>query len=463
MTDTPPVQYANTPDGLDIAFMTHGDGPIDLVVIPAYVSNLDFWWERPEHARFADRLAAFARVILFDKRGTGLSSRLTGTPDLETRMSDLRTVLDACGARRVVLQAHVLDGTALAAMFAAAHPERTDSLILWCPAAKGRWAADYPWGESLDEFEERMKFTLEHWGRDSMVPAWNLEENAPMWAEDRQVAHWMVRYFRNAATPGEAAALARLLFDLDVRTLLSSVAASTLVMYRDGWGDEEAEHMRHVAALLPNARVAALDGVDRPMWLGDQEAVVAEIQEFLTGVRPMPTPDRVLATVLFTDIVGSTERAAELGDARWREVLSRHDDLVRAEVERAGGRLIKTTGDGVLATFDGPARAVRCAVAIGEATQSLRLEVRAGVHTGEIELIGDDVGGVAVAIGARVAASAGANQVWTSSTVKDLTAGSGLTFEDVGEHELKGVPERWRLYRVVPEGDYATPPMGGPA
>jgi len=201
--------------------------------------------------------------------------------------------------------------------------------------------------------------------------------------------------------------------------------------------------------LLPNARVVALDGIDRPMWVGDPELVLAEIQEFLTGVRPIPAPDRVLATVLFTDIVGSTERSADLGDARWRDVLARHDDLVSTEIQRAGGQLIKTTGDGVLATFDGPARAVRCAVAIEEAVRSLRLKVRAGVHTGEIESIGEDVGGVAVAIAARVAASAAADQVWTSSTVKDLTAGSGLTFEDAGEHELKGIPDRWRLYRVA--------------
>jgi class 3 adenylate cyclase len=447
--DQPPVQYATSRDGLDIAYMTHGDGPVNLVVIPAYVSNLDLWWDRPEHARLADRLASFARVILFDKRGTGLSSRIAGTPDLETRMSDLRSVLDACGAERAVLQAHVLDGTALAAMFAATYPERTDALVLWSPAAKGRWAADYPWGEPEEEFEERMTFTEGHWGRDSMVPAWDLGQNAPMWADDREVARWMVRYFRNAAAPGEAVALARLLFDLDVRTLLPSVIAPTIVMYRSGWSEEEAEHMRYVASLFPHARVVALEGVDRPMWLGDQEPVAAEIQEFLTGVRPMPGSDRVLATLMFTDIVGSTERAAELGDGRWRELLARHDRLVHAEIDRAAGRLIKSMGDGVLATFDGPARAVRCAMAIGEALRPLQLEVRAGVHTGEIEVIGDDVGGVAVAIAARVAAAAVANQIWTSSTVKDLTAGSGLTFEDAGEHELKGVPDRWHLYRVV--------------
>jgi class 3 adenylate cyclase len=447
--EPPTVDYARSSDGLDIAYATYGEGPIDLVVIPAYVSNLDLWWERPEHVRFADRLASFARLIMFDKRGTGLSGRLAGTPDLETRMSDLRTVLDACGADRVVLQAHVLDGTALAAMFAATHPERTDAVILWCPSAKGRWTEDYPWGETEDEFADRMAFTEAHWGRDSMVPAWDLEENAPEWAGDRQVARWMVRYFRNAATPGEAVALARLLFDLDVRDLLPSVVAPTLVLYREGWSTEEIAHMRHVASLMPDARSVPMAGVERPMWLGDQEPVASEIQEFLTGVRPTPTPDRVLATVLFTDIVDSTARAAELGDARWREVLARHDGFVRTEIELAYGKVVKSTGDGVLATFDGPARAVRCALAIARVVRPLGLEVRAGVHTGEIELIGEDVGGLAVAIGARVAASAVPGEVRTSSTVRDLTAGSGLTFEDAGEHELKGVPNRWRLYRVV--------------
>jgi class 3 adenylate cyclase len=447
--DVPPVRFATSADGLDIAYMTYGEGPIDLVVIPAHVSNLDLWWERPEHARFADRLASFARVIFFDKRGTGLSSRLTGTPDLETRMRDLKTVLDDCGADRVVLQAHVLDGTALAAMFAATHPERTQALVVWSPAAKGRWSEDYPWGETEEEFAERMAFITENWGRDSMVPAWNLEENAPDWAGDRMAERWMVRYFRNAAAPGEAVALARLLFDLDVRDLLPSVAAPTLALHRSRWPAEQIEHVRYVASLLPDARVVALEGLEQPMWLGDQEPVAAEIQTFLTGARPAPTPDRVLATVMFTDVVDSTGLAAQMGDARWREVLARHDALVGAEIDLANGRLVKTTGDGVLATFDGPARAVRCAIAIGQAVRPLGLKVRAGVHTGEIERLGEDVGGVAVAIGARVAAWASSDEVLTTSTVKDLTAGSGLTFEDAGEHELKGVPDRWRLYRVV--------------
>jgi class 3 adenylate cyclase len=443
------TRYATTQDGVHIAYQTHGTGPIDLVNIPAHVSNLDLWWERPEHVRFADRLASFARVIFFDKRGTGLSSRLSGAPDLETRTNDLRAVLDDCGVERVVLLAHVLDGTALAAMFAAAHPERTHSVVLWCPAASGKWAPDYPWGERQDEFDERVAFYERDWGRDAMVAGWQLGENVPTWSEDRDVERWMVRYFRNAATPGDAVALARLAHELDIRDLLQSVTAPALVLYRTGWEADEVEHIRHVAELLPHATVVGLDGKDRPLWVGDQGSVLGEIQAFVTGVRTAPAPDRVLATVLFTDIVGSTERAAELGDARWRATLERHDAAVRGEIERVGGRWIKSTGDGVLATFDGPARGVRCALAIGEALEALGLRVRAGVHTGEIELIDDDIGGMAVAIGARVTALAGAGDVMTSSTVKDLTAGSGLSFEDAGEHELKGVPDRWHLYRVV--------------
>jgi class 3 adenylate cyclase len=447
----PPVRYATSPDGLNIAYSTHGFGEIDMVVIPAFVSNLDLWWDRPEHARFADRLATFARVIHFDKRGTGLSSRLTGTPDLETRMSDLRTVLDDCGAERVVLQAHVLDGTALAAMFAATYPERTHSLILWSPAAMGRWAPDYPWGETEDEFEERMAFIERDWGRETMVAGWQLEDNVPTWSDDRDVERWMVRYFRNSATPNDAVALARMLHDLDIRDLLRSVAAPSLVLYRTGWEAAEIEHIRYVAGLLPDAEVVGLDGRDHPMWVGDQEPAAAEIQEFLTGVRPKVEPSRVLATVMFTDLVDSTSRAIELGDARWRAVLAHHDDVIRTEIERAGGRWIKSTGDGVLGTFDGPARGVRCAMAIRDALGELDLRVRAGVHTGEIELVDGDIGGIAVVIAARVTATADAGEVRASSTVKDLTAGSGLDFEDAGEHELKGVPERWRLYRVAEE------------
>ncbi len=449
MGDTPPVRYARARDGLDIAYLTHGEGPIDMVVIPAYVSNLDLWWDRPEHVRSIDRLATFARVILFDKRGTGLSSRLTGTPDLETRMSDLRAVLDDCSADRVVLQAHVLDGTALAAMFAAVYPERTHSLVLWSPAARGRWAPDYPWGETEDEFADRVSFVERDWGREAMVAGWDLAENVPTWSEDRSVARWMVRYFRNSAAPGDAVALARLLYDLDIRELLPSVVAPTLVLHRSGWDPADIDEIRSVAELLPNATSVALTGSDHPLWVGDFEPVAAEIQEFVTGVRPAPPRERILATVLFTDVVGSTELASELGDARWREVLGRHDTTIKSEIELAGGRWVKSTGDGVLATFDGPARAVRCALAVRDALQPLGLRVRAGVHTGEIELLDDDVGGLAVAIAARVTAAAGDGEVWSSSTVKDLTAGSGLTFTDAGEHELKGVPDRWRLYQVA--------------
>jgi class 3 adenylate cyclase len=284
-----------------------------------------------------------------------------------------------------------------------------------------------------------------------MVAGWQLEDNVPTWSDDRDVERWMVRYFRNSATPNDAVALARMLHDLDIRDLLRSVAAPSLVLYRTGWEAAEIEHIRYVAGLLPDAEVVGLDGRDHPMWVGDQEPAAAEIQEFLTGVRPKVEPSRVLATVMFTDLVDSTSRAIELGDARWRAVLAHHDDVIRTEIERAGGRWIKSTGDGVLGTFDGPARGVRCAMAIRDALGELDLRVRAGVHTGEIELVDGDIGGIAVVIAARVTATADAGEVRASSTVKDLTAGSGLDFEDAGEHELKGVPERWRLYRVAEE------------
>jgi class 3 adenylate cyclase len=447
--DAPTVRYATSPDGLDIAYSTYGDGAVDLVVIPAFVSNLDLWWDRPEHARFADRLAAFARVILFDKRGTGLSSRVTGSPDLETRTRDLRAVLDDRGVERAVLQAHVLDGTALAAMFAATYPHRTHSLILWSPAARGRWAHDYPWGETPEAFQERVAFFERDWGRDAMVAGWQLGTNVPSWSGDHEVARWMVRYFRNAATPGDAVSMARLLFDLDIRALLRSVAAPTLVLYRTGWSAADVEEIRAVANLMPGAKLVGVEGNDRPMWVGNQEPAVAEIQEFLTGVRPSMQPDRVLATVMFTDIVDSTKHITELGDAGWRQLLVSHDAAVRAEVERAGGRWIKSTGDGVLATFDGPARGVRCALAIGDALRPLGLLVRAGVHTGEIELLDGDIGGVAVVIAARITDTAEAGEVRASSTVRDLTAGSGLQFDDAGRHALKGVPQRWHLYRAA--------------
>jgi class 3 adenylate cyclase len=259
----------------------------------------------------------------------------------------------------------------------------------------------------------------------------------------------MVRYFRNSAAPSDAARLARLLYDLDIRELLRSVTSPALVMYRTGWEPAEIEEIRHVGDLLPEATLVPLAGVDRPMWVGDLDLAAGEIQNFLTGVRPSVQPRRALATVMFTDIVDSTTLAAELGDARWRTKLTKHDTATRAEIDRLAGRWIKGTGDGVLATFDGPASGVRCAMAIRDALAPLGLRIRAGLHTGEVELIDDDIGGVAVAIGARIAAAAGAGEVWASSTVKDLTVGSGLVYQDAGRHGLKGVPDRWQLYRVI--------------
>ncbi len=437
----PEIRYAKSADGLDIAYLVYGDEPIDLVLIPAWVSHLEMRWERPEHARLVDRLASFARVLEFDKRGSGLSSRLTGAPDLETRMDDLRTVLDAAGSERAAIQGDGLDGTALAAMFAATYPGRTTGLILWGPGAKGKWAPDYPWGTTESEFARGQKVIEESWGTESATMDLVLGDGAPSWAEDVQALRWGARYYRNAATPGDAAMFDRIVYELDVRGLLPSVAAPTLVLYRDGWKEALRDEVRHVAHLMPQAKPVGLHGSDFPMFLGDQEETVAEIQEFLTGTRPVAEPDRILATVLFTDIVGSTEKATELGDARWKELLAAHDDRVRAELRRHRGREVKTTGDGILATFDGPARAVRCARAIVEVVRPLGVEIRAGVHTGEIELVGADVAGVAVHIGARVAGLAGPGEVLVSSTVKDLTAGSARV-RGRGRARTKGNPRR---------------------
>jgi class 3 adenylate cyclase len=447
--DAPPIHYARTRDDLDLAYLTHGDGPVDLVLIPGNVSHLELWWERPEHARFVDRLAAFARVIQFDKRGTGMSGRAAGIPDLETRVDDLRVILDAIGSAHAAILGNALDGTALAAMFVATHPERSRQLVLWGAAAKGRRTPDYPWGESDESLHAAEVVSAEHWGRSSMVSASGMDDAVPSWANDDAARTWAARYFRNAATPGEAAAFNQMLFELDVRDVLPAVAVPSLVLARDSWGRADLEQARYVASLVPDARYVVLPGSDYPMWLGDQEPVVAEVQEFVTGIRPQRDADRILATVLFTDIVGSTELASSLGDARWRETLMAHHERIRSELARHRGTEIKTTGDGVVATFDGPARAVRCALAIRDTVRPLELDIRAGIHTGEIEVLPGDIGGMGVHIAARVAALAGGSDVLVSSTVKDLTVGSGLTFEDAGEHELKGVPDRWRLYRVV--------------
>jgi pimeloyl-ACP methyl ester carboxylesterase len=443
----PETRYARSGD-LNIAYQVTGDGPLDLVYVPGWVSNVELMWEEPAMARFLERLASFSRLILFDKRGTGLSDRVSNDelPTLEQRMDDVRAVLEAVGSERAAVFGHS-EGGNMSVLFAATYPERTTALITLGSFAKRRDPdADYPWAPVADEREATVADVERNWGR--LRPE-DVEYYAPSRVGDHQFIRNLEQYFRRSASPGAAAALLRMNSHIDVRAILPTIQVPTLVLHRAGDHDVSVEEGRYLAARIPGAKFVELAGDDHVISAGDTDELADEIEEFLTGTRPVPDPDRVLATVLFTDIVGSTERAAELGDRRWRELLSSHDAAVRRELERFRGREVDTAGDGFLATFDGPARAVRCAIAAGEAVQELGVEIRAGIHTGECELDGPKVRGIAVHTGARIASLAGPAEVLVSQTVKDLVAGSGLAFEERGVHELKGVPGEWRIYAAV--------------
>ena len=442
---TPETRYAKNGD-VNIAYQVVGEGPFDLVLVHGWVQSFDAGWEIEPIRRFYERLASFSRLILFDKRGTGLSDRVPpdDLPSLETRMDDMRAVMDEVGVERAAVLGHS-EGGAMCALFAATHPGRTQALVMVGSAARTRWAPDYPLGATDDELEELERSILEGWGIEVIRSL--LQQLAPSIADDEELVQAHTRAALRAASPAAAAALTRMSAMIDIRHVLPVIRVPTLVMHRT---DEVlADASRYLGERIPGARVVELPGGDHMPWLGDQDAALDEIEEFLTGVRPHPALDRVLATVLFTDIVGSTELAADLGDRRWRELLERHNSVVRRELSRFRGRELSTAGDGFLATFDGPARAVVCAVSIRDAARALGLQIRFGLHTGELELVGSDIRGIAVHTGARVAALAGAGEVLASSTVRDLVAGSGLEFEDRGSHELKGVPGEWRLYAVA--------------
>jgi pimeloyl-ACP methyl ester carboxylesterase len=441
----PETRYAKSGD-VNIAYQVVGEGPLDVVLVHGWVQSFDASWEIEPIRRFYERLASFSRLILFDKRGTGLSDRVPvdDLPTLETRMDDMRAVLDVVGAERAAVLGHS-EGGAMCALFAATYPERTQALVMVGSSARTRWAPDYPIGATDDEIEDLERLVLEHWGADAVRSM--LQQLAPSIADDEELVQAHTRAALRAASPAAAAALTRMSAMIDIRLLLPAIRVPTMVLYR---ADEVlAEASRYLGEHIPGARVVELPGTDHMPWLGDQAAVLDEIEEFLTGIRPHPALDRVLATVLFTDIVGSTELVADLGDRRWRDVLEQHNALVRRELDRFRGRELSTAGDGFLATFDGPARAVACAVSIRDAAKALGLQIRFGLHTGELELAGSDIRGIAVHTGARVAAKAGPGEVLASSTVRDLVAGSGLEFEDRGSHELKGVPGEWHLYAVA--------------
>ncbi|HXV32605.1 MAG TPA: adenylate/guanylate cyclase domain-containing protein [Gaiellaceae bacterium] len=434
------IRYAES-DGLQIAYDVFGSGPRDLVFVHGWVTNLELLWEHPRVARALERLGSFCRVINFDKRGTGLSDRVPvdRLPTLEQRMDDVRAVMDAAGSERAVLFGHS-EGGPMCMLFAAAYPQRTEGLVLYGTFAVRRWQPDHPWGPTLEERERHVRRIKEEWG--GVV---HLEELAPDLVDDEEFRSWWARYLRSSASPAAAAALTSMNTDVDVRSVLPGITVPTLIVHHGGDRRVDVGAARWLAGQIPGARYVELPGDDHLIW-ADPDPIVDLVEEFVTGVPPAEVPDRVLLTVLFTDIVGSTETAAALGDEAWRRLLDRHDETVRRYLERYRGREVKTTGDGFLAVFDGPARAVRCAQAIGDAVGAFGLEIRAGAHTGEVERRGEDVGGVAVHAAARIASLAGPCEVLVSRTVRDLTSGSGIAFADRGPHELKGVPGVWELY-----------------
>jgi class 3 adenylate cyclase len=439
----PETQYTQS-GRYSIAYQVVGRGPFDLLWIPGFVSNVELAWEEPLLARFLWRLASFSRLILFDKRGTGLSDRvpLEELPTLEERMDDLRVVLDAVGSTRAALFSHS-EGANLAVLFAATFPQRTIALVTAGMFAKRIWSPDYQWAPKPDVRAAEIEAIERDWGVDAGVA-----KMAPSAAHDEAFGRRLATYFRRSASPGAAAALIRMNTQIDIRQILPTIRVPTLILHRTGDLDTHVEEGRWIARQVPGAHFVELPGIDHFPWVGDQDAMLDEVEEFLTGARPAPTVDRVLATVLFVDIVDSTQRAAELGDQRWTSLLEAFYTSARRELAQHRGREVHTTGDGLLAIYDGPGRAVRCAFAIRDAVRRLGLEIRAGLHTGEIELRREDIQGIAVHIGARVAALASTGEVLVSSTVRDLVAGSGLVFEDRGAHRLKGVPDEWRLFMV---------------
>jgi len=440
----PETQYTKS-GGLNIAYQIVGDGPLDLVYVPGWVSHVEGTWEEPTLARFMGRLARFSRLILFDKRGTGMSDAVAEAdlPTLEQRMDDVRAVMDAAGSERAALFGFS-EGGNLSVLFAATYPERTVALVTFGIFAKRQRVPDYPWAPTVDERQAAIELVEREWGREM-----DLHVLAPSVASDPEFNRGLLSYLRRSATPAAAAALLRMNTQIDIRNVLPTIHVPTLVLQRTDDREVHVDEGRWIASRIPGARFVELAGPDHLPWVGDQDLVLDEIEEFLTGVRPAPEADRVLATVLFTDIVGSTENAARLGDRQWRHVLEQHLRDVRRELDRWRGREVDTSGDGFFATFDGPARAIRCGLAVAAAAREHGLEVRAGVHTGECELLGDKVAGIAVHTGARVAALADGGEVLVSQTVKDLVAGSGLEFDERGEHEFKGVPGTWRVYSAL--------------
>lgn len=444
------IQYANTADGLYIAYEVVGDGPFDLVYVPGWFSNLELVWEMPDLGDFLRELAGFSRLIVFDPRGSGLSDRPSTSDSLalEAGLDDIRAVMDAAGSERAVLFGSD-EGGARCVLFAASHPARTTALVTFGIWAKYSASSDYPWGWPEERSQVWRSLLQDKWGTQDFWRTDSYLSSSHIRSDPDRVRAW-TRYGRLSASPGAVLALDEMARDLDIRAVLPTVRVPTLVMHRVADTSEQVEQARYIGEKIPGAEVLELPGDEHAPFLGDTAVVLRQLRRFIGAIREEEAEfDRVLATVLFTDLVGSTERAAALGDRAWRDLVERHHTVIRGLLARYRGVEVDTAGDGFFATFDGPARAVRCGRAIIDAVQPLGIDVRAGVHTGEIETINGKAGGIAVNIGARVAASAAPRELLVSSTVKDLTAGSGLTFEDAGEHVLKGIPEPWHLFRVL--------------
>jgi len=443
----PETRYAKAADGVHIAYQVVGDGPVDMVFVMGWATNIEAMWDEPDFARFLRRLASFSRLILFDKRGLGLSDRVPDDrlPSLETRMDDVRAVMDSVASDRAVVFG-VSEGGPMSILFAATYPARTVALVLYGTVAdftarhqdyKVDPAAYDDWTERAWGTEEHAKVEIRDWA-------------APGFEDDQHLVSWLARYLRQAASPGAAIALDRMNRSINASHALASIHVPTLVIGRTEDRDFAIEQVRDTASRISGARLVELPGGVHFPWVGPQEPILDEVERFVAEFRDEEAQlERSLATVLFTDIADSTRRAAELGDRRWADVIAAHHARIRGQLARYSGREIDTAGDGFFATFDGPARAIRCAMASVGAVHDLGIDIRAGLHTGEVETVGEKVGGIAVSIGARVAALAAPGEVLVSHTVKDLVAGSGLAFADAGEHELKGVPDRWRLYRVA--------------
>lgn len=441
--EPPETRYARSGD-VHIAYQVFGSGELDLVLVNGFTSHLELVWEHPSAARVLEGLASFARVINFDRRGSGLSDPVTDAPTLEQRMDDVRAVMDAAGSERAALLGWS-EGAPMSILFAGTYPDRAQALVLWGGLARSTYAPDYPFAVRVEDLiAAGTELILPHWGEGALV-----EIASPSVADDPATRRWYARLERGGASPGMLAAVVQMFLDIDVRDVVPSVHVPALVLHRTHDRMVNVRHGRWLAEHLPNARLAELPGDDHSLWFGDSAAALGEIEEFLTGTRTAAEPDRILATVMFTDIVDSTKTAGELGDRRWRELLEDHARATRDALARHGGREIKSTGDGFLATFDGPARGIRCAQAVVQEAHRSGIRLRAGLHTGECEVIGDDIAGMAVHIAARVSALAGPDEVLVSRTVRDLVAGSGIVFEDRGRHELKGVPDEWDILLVA--------------